>query len=178
MIGWLSIEQVLASVAVNVIGLVAVQLMRSAPPRVVLYVCLSVMLAIVMPWGSIGVAPLDIGHGLTGQGNPQGLSTFAPSEAVQSQTVLTLLGYVWVCVGILWLLLTVGAVLSLSFDAINPDPHRMHRLLHSQIRRSPHVSNVLISGACLAATCTQQACSILRSGSARRFRRMRSCAPR
>ena len=56
MIEFLTVENVALSLLANGIGLVIAMRMKSAPPRLVLYVCLASMFAIFVPWSSIGVA--------------------------------------------------------------------------------------------------------------------------
>jgi uncharacterized coiled-coil protein SlyX len=105
----MSIEQIVLSIVVNAVGLGCVLVMRSAPPRLVLWVCLTTMAAVFVPWEALGtwvanLVPLPQ-YALT-----PGLLSLAsevdPSAGGRLDTSDLLLG-VWLGVGITWIALAL-----------------------------------------------------------------------
>lgn len=109
MTSFLTSEQILASLIANGVGLSAALFMRTAPPRIVLFVCLFSMLAILMPWTSVAesqfanFARVDVFP--TGEsGNP----TLINSRDVDNEQRSSTLNSLWLSIGAFWALTTVA----------------------------------------------------------------------
>ena len=103
-------EQILLSVVVNAAALITVLFLKSAPPRMVLYVCLVGMLAIFIPWSSIGkevesyvpaeaiISKLSIAAGIPS-------TTTIPLQTTDwvSASAITL----WLVIGLTWLAISI-----------------------------------------------------------------------
>ena len=105
----MSIEQVVLSIVVNAVGLGCVLTMRSAPPRLLVLVCLLAMLAIVMPWQVLGGWVVSLGplpqYTMATSISP--LSNGIDEAAIGTVGVFDALLGVWLGVGILWTALTI-----------------------------------------------------------------------
>jgi len=107
-IDFLTPEQFLASLIVNGVGLSIAFLMRSAPPRIVLVVCLFSMLAILVPWTSL--VSSDVASYTrfdTLRIGDQGISAFVASFDAGSDPQRPTLVALLLSVGIIWTITTV-----------------------------------------------------------------------
>lgn len=156
--GFLTLENVLLSVLVNGIGLAIVKFSKSAPPRLVMYVCLASMLAILIPWSSIGPGlgsylPFDIDAGVKLDNPAELTAAHEVSQDLLRRYVLTIwivIGLGWTAVSYLRFILTVkewrsSASLDQSL-AKYADPTFANELRRSRIHRLPNSSQAFASG--------------------------------
>ncbi len=102
-------EHVLFSLIVNALGLLAVCLLKRAPPRLVLWVGLSAMSAVLVPWLLIG--RLLGTHWLPAEGLSPGVTAALGSVEILPATIVTdgslrWVLVVWLGVALLWLAIT------------------------------------------------------------------------
>lgn len=102
-------DHIVLSLLANAIGLFVVILMKSAPPRITLYVSLASMLAILVPWISLGkslkeAVPLADFPG--SESFSLGLAN-ASTIASDSFNFYLLVVITWLTVGIVWIAITV-----------------------------------------------------------------------
>ena len=158
MTGILALENILLSVLVNGIGLVVAIFSKSAPPRLVLYTCLVSMLAIIVPWSSIGLGfrtylPVDI-TGRVELSNPAELAAVHEvSHDLLRRSVLTIwfvIGLGWIAVSFLRFTLTIrkwrGSASPGQSLAEYADRTFANELRRSRIHRLPRSSQVFASG--------------------------------
>ena len=103
-------EQILLSVIVNGAALIAAFFLKSAPPRMVLYVCLTGMLAIFAPWSFIGqgvenYVPADviIGNLIMEAGSPTSPVVHFRAIAWGSTSIVS----AFFAIGLTWLLISI-----------------------------------------------------------------------
>lgn len=99
-------EQAAFSVFVNGAVLMAVLLMKSAPPRIVLYICLVGMLAIFVPWSHIGMGVENYlpNNVMIEVGTPN--TTVIPLQTEQS-SINTWVVALWFVIGVAWLVISI-----------------------------------------------------------------------
>ena len=108
MIEIFTLQNVLLSVLVNAVALILLRFLKSAPPRMVLLFCLASMLAILVPWSSIGTA---FGSYLPVEISPASsllnlVDTAAP-ETKNSFALAEILVAIWLAIGLTWLAVTL-----------------------------------------------------------------------
>ncbi len=99
-------EQIVLSILINGAALIAVLFLKSAPPRMVLYVCLAGMLAILVPWTSIGTEVESyVPTNMVAYGDIPSLAavSLVSPENSSSLSVVS----IWLGVGVAWLLISI-----------------------------------------------------------------------
>ena len=101
-------EHILLSVLFNAVALIVVTLLKSAPSRLVLYVCLTGMLVIFIPWSYIGAevesyVPNHIGIG----GTVAGVSSLGEPLKFVNESIYFHVSLFLLAISIAWLALTI-----------------------------------------------------------------------
>lgn len=105
----MTLEHILLSVLVNGVGLCCVALMKSAPPRMTLYACVASMLAIFIPWASVGTEVENLVPVKTALNfSSANASMSSSSSSIESfESVELALVWLWFTVSITWLTTTI-----------------------------------------------------------------------
>ena len=103
-----TLEQIFLSIILNAAALVCTFALRTAPPRVVLYVCLLGMLAILIPWSYIGTEL----QGFVPEINMiEPVISIAASPPLSDKvTIVSNYQYItaaWIVIGLVWLVVTL-----------------------------------------------------------------------
>ena len=158
----ISLDQIALSVFISVMGLLVTKITKSAPPRLVLYLCLVSMFAIVVPWMSVGqyvaeILPANFSLG-AGVIVPRDLSK--TSETLSSAEYGTLRDWVTglvFAIGLFWLFATLIRSMRTTRKyhlrairddglAAYADPVFARALRRTRIYRLPNTSAVSTSG--------------------------------
>lgn len=104
-----TLEQILLSVILNVIAITTAILLRSAPPRFVLYVCLVGMSAIFIPWAFLGA---QVEGYIPSVNIIESTVSIVPSPSsgyfeVENSSIYSNIIAIWFAVGFTWLALTI-----------------------------------------------------------------------
>ena len=159
-----TLEHVFLSVFANAIGLCIVLMMKTAPHRLVVYVCVTSMVAIFIPWAALGgwvegFIPIDqisVGQFATAQDIYLGEGKTALLIR-ESQSASTSIAVVFLTVGLLWVIATVRRSIlvtkkwresAIEDEAIANFGHasftgKLHR---AHIRRLPNSSLIATTG--------------------------------
>ena len=107
----LSFDHIVMSIIANLIGLCIVKLMKTIPPRLVLYICLASMSTILIPWSifadSIGVL-VPAQQFVTGKAFNNSLTSISAPTIDSANNLWDFLAISWLTIGALWFILTVG----------------------------------------------------------------------
>jgi beta-lactamase regulating signal transducer with metallopeptidase domain len=154
----ITLNQLLLSILVNAAALVALPLIKTAPPRISLYVCLVGMWAIIIPWSAVGTeVKAYIPHNVTIDASLPKLEVAPEALTASHSSIINLLVITWLVVSAVWL------AISLSRSKSAKNRLRSHALcgktlikhadpsFHKQIRRVrfyriPNSSSALATG--------------------------------
>lgn len=107
MIEYLSISQIVTGVFVNVIALISRFMLKSAPPRLQLYVCVFGMAALLMPWSIISTQTDSLMHETIARStNFDGV--IAASTTLLEAPLIEFFIVVWFSVSAIWLLASIA----------------------------------------------------------------------
>lgn len=108
------VEQLLFSIVVNAAGILAVVLLREAPPRLIAGACLLCMLAVFVPWHALGNVTAVLGVNGWQMVPPVGVAKSAAVAAAASGSPAgALVLVVWLAVAGLWMTWTLHSAVRL-----------------------------------------------------------------
>jgi len=135
-----TVEQIILSLVANAIGLCCILLLKAAPPRLVLYVCLVSMVAILVPWASLAkqfevIVPVTnfiVADVLTlGVNHSAEISSEAQSASISAKVL-------WLIIGFSWIVATVWRAVrkTTEWRKIASDGDELTRFTHPGLARA------------------------------------------
>lgn len=153
---FLTVEHVLLSVLVNGVSLIAVFFLKTAPPRIVLWICVLGMLAIFAPWSSVGQSVESYASVAIVSSTAIQADALPPLETLSTSTKGALVT-LWLVSGLGWLLVSITRSIVVtrqwrsvasSGDSLtqHANPAYASELRRTKIHRLPGSSRVFATG--------------------------------